>query len=99
AKVDFPAVSGLVSGWAAAGGYNGPDGGPYWGGVTIVPAWKGISGIRDDHATMFLVGVFLGPNGQPAHAPPSLNVSGANSVASSSPLLGQQFFVGDGRTS
>src|SRR4051812_43952243 len=25
--VDFPTVTGTVSGWAAAGGYNGPDGG------------------------------------------------------------------------
>ena len=98
AVLDFPSVTGTVSGWAAAGGYNGPDGGPSWGGVTNVPAWRGISGIQDAHATMFLVGVFLGPNGQPAQAPATPNVTGANGVASSSPLIGQQFFIGDGRT-
>ncbi len=97
--VDFPTVTGTVSGWAAAGGYNGPDGGGYWGGVTNVPAHGGISGIEDDKATMFLVGVFLGPDGQPASPPPTLNVTSANSVESFSPLVGQQFFIGDGHTS
>jgi hypothetical protein len=99
-QLDFPSVSGTVSGWAAAGGYNGPDGGPFWGGFTNVPAWGGISGIRDNHATMFLVGVFLGPNGQPASAPPTPDVTGANDVlAPLPPPLGQQFFIGDGFTS
>jgi hypothetical protein len=97
--LEFPAVSGMVSGWAAAGHYNGPDGGGAWGGLTNVKAWGGISGIFDNNATMFLVGVFLGPTGQPAKAPPTLNVSNANSAVSFSPVLGQQFFIGDGRTS
>ena len=97
--IDFPTVTGTVSGWAAQGHYNGPDGGTAWGGVTNVRAWKGISGIQDNNRTMFLVGVFLGPNGQPATAPPTLNVTNANSIASFSPLMGQQFFIGDGRTS
>ena len=97
--LDFPAMSGTVSGWAAAGGYNGPDGGPFWGGVTKVPAYGGISGIEDHHATMFLVGVFLGPSGQPASPPVTPNVNDANTVASFSPLIGQQFFIGDGRIS
>jgi len=96
--VSFPAVTGRVSGWAAAGGYNLPDGGGSWGGVTNVPAWHGISGVRHDQATMFLVGVFLGPNGKPATAPPTLNVTDANAIAASQPLLGQQFFIGDGST-
>jgi hypothetical protein len=97
-SVVFPTATGTVSGWAARGGYNGPDGGSYWGGVTNVPAWKGISGIQDNHTTMFLVGVFLGPNGQPAKAPANLNVTNGHNVASVSPLIGQQFFIGDGRT-
>ena len=97
--LNFPTVGGTVSGWAAAGGYNGPDGGPFWGGVTNVPAYGGISGIEDDDATMFLVGVFLGPNGQPSNPPSTLNVTDANTVASFSPLIGQQFFIGDGRIS
>ena len=96
--LEFPTVTGTVSGWAAAGGFNGPNGGPYWGGVTNVPAYGGISGIEDSHATMFLVGVFLGPNGQPQTAPASLDVSNANSAASTSPLIGQQFFIGNGQT-
>ena len=95
----FPAVSGTVSGWAAEGGFNGPDGGPYWGGVTNVPEYGGISGLEDDQATMFLVGVFLGPSGQPATPPATLNVTNANNIASFSPLIGQQFFIGDGRIS
>jgi len=98
AKLTFPAVTGAVSGWAAAGGYNGPDGGKSWGGKTAVPALGGISGIRNDNATMFLVGVFLGPTGQPAKAPPSLDATRANTAATSSPALGQQFFLGDGKT-
>ena len=97
--LDFPTISGTVSGWAAEAGYNGPDGGPFWGGVTNVPAYGGISGVQDTEATMFLVGVFLGPNGQPATAPATLNVTNANNVASFSPLIGQQFFIGDGRIS
>ncbi len=97
--LDFPTVSGTVSGYAAEGGYNGPDGGPYWGGVTDVPAYGGISGVRDSDATMFLVGVFLGSSGQPVTPPPTLNVTNANNIASFSPVIGQQFFIGNGLTS
>ena len=96
--LDFPAVSGSVI--AVVGGsnpYNGPDGGPFWGGVTNVPAYGGISGVADDTSTMFLVGVFLGSSGQPAAPPPTLNVTNANSNTSFSPLIGQQFFIGDGQ--
>lgn len=97
-KLSFPAVSGTVSGWAAAGGFNGADGGKFWGGVTNVPAWGGISGVRDTNATMFLVGVFLGASGQPVKPPATNDVSAANSAVLAAPSLGQQFFVGDGRT-
>lgn len=38
AKLTFPTVTGAVSGWAARGGYNGADGGPSWGGKTLVPS-------------------------------------------------------------
>ena len=96
--LEFPEVTGEISGWAAAGNYNTADGGTAWGGVTNVKSWGGISGIVDNNATMFLVGVFLGSNGQPAKAPPTLNVSSANTVSSFSPALGQQFFIGDGHT-
>ena len=67
--------------------------------MTDVPAYGGISGVEDTAATMFLVGVFLGPSGQPAAPPPTLNVTNANNIASFSPVIGQQFFIGDGRTS
>jgi hypothetical protein len=90
-RISFSNISGTVSGWAARGGYTGPDGGRNWGGSTLIPAWRGISGARHDT-------VFLGPNGQPASAPPTLNLSNGNFSASSSPVLGQQFFVGDGKT-
>ena len=95
--VDFPSASGTVSGWAAEGGYNGPDGGSSWGGVTNVPAYGGISGIQDNVATMFVVGVFLGSSGQPLTPPPTLNVTIANNEAAFAPQLGQQFFIGNGR--
>jgi hypothetical protein len=85
--VEFLHVSGEVSGWVGGPDpYTGPDGGPYWGGVTNVPAYGGISGIQDFHATIFLVGVFLGPTGQPAAPPPTLNVTNANNITSFSPL-------------
>jgi hypothetical protein len=97
-RLTFSNVTGSVSGWAARGGFNGPDGGRNWGGATLIPAWRGVSGTRHDFATMFLVGVFLGPNGQPVTAPPRLNLTGSNGVETFTPALGQQFFVGDGRT-
>jgi hypothetical protein len=96
--VDFPTATGTVSGWAAAGGYNGADGGSYWSGVTNTRPFGGISGSYDSHATMYMVGVFLGSSGQPKTAPATLNVSNANNVGSFSPVLGQQFFIGNGRT-
>lgn len=94
----FPTVIGRVSGWAGTGGYNGADGGPNWGGVTNVPSWRGISGIQNNKGTMFLVGVFLGPTGQPTTAPATPNVTNANALTSFSPVIGQQFYIGDGRT-
>ncbi len=94
----FPSVTGNVSGWAARGGFNPPDGGQFWGGVSNIHPWRGISGIVSNKANMFLVGVFLGPAGQPAAPPTTLNVSNANGQATFSPQLGQQFFIGDGKT-
>jgi hypothetical protein len=96
--VGFPTATGTVSGWAAAGGYNGADGGLFWSGVTNTRPYGGISGSYDSHSTMYMVGVFLGASGQPKTAPATLNVSNANNVASFSPVLGQQFFIGNGRT-
>jgi hypothetical protein len=98
AQLTFPAVSGTVSGWAKAGNYNGPDGGHAWGGSTNAPPWGGISGIVDRTATMFLVGVFLGPKGQPSSPPPTLDVTTADSATMALPVLGQQFFVGNGKS-
>lgn len=47
-------------------------------------------------STMFVTGVFLGPNPPIAPAPPALNAG--TGFASLSPLLQQTFFIGDGLT-
>jgi hypothetical protein len=97
AKISFRAV-GSISGWAEGCPFNGPDGGPGCGGATNVPAFGGISGVSHAKRSMFLVGVFLGPQ-QRKPAPATLNVSGAEGVKNFAPKLNQQFYIGDGLTS
>lgn len=74
-----------------------PDGGSYPGGTDIA-SFNGISGIRNDNAFGFLVGVFLNDNEPADPAPASLNFTGNTSFAELSPVLNQQFFIGDGLT-
>ncbi|MGL4424139.1 MAG: hypothetical protein ACRCZF_26020, partial [Gemmataceae bacterium] len=98
ARIEFPAATGTVSGFVGSGSFNGPDGGNFFGGKTLVPAHKGISGIRNDNGVMFLAGVFIGESGQPATAPPRLDFTNANTTTTFTPVLGQQFFIGNGKT-
>lgn len=78
-------------------GSNGPDGGPHATGNTFLNSHRGISGITHGGATMFLVGVFL-DGGVPGTAPASLDFSANTAFATLNPLIGQQFFIGDGLT-
>jgi len=95
----FSEVTGTVSGWAAGCDFNGPDGGQVCGfGGTHVLSLQGISGIKHNSKSMFLVGVFVDDSVPADPAPPLLDVSGANDVVEFAPLLNQSFFVGDGRT-
>lgn len=75
-------------------GTPGPDG-PSIGATNLNASGK-ISGIMAA-SSGFLAGVFLG-SGLPASAPASLNFTNLNFL-SLAPLLGQQFFIGDGMTS
>jgi hypothetical protein len=89
-------VTGLVS-YNGGGNFYGPDGGQYLGAATHMDSYGGISGIRHDSRTFFLVGVFLS-NQEPADpAPPILDFTD-DSFASVSPELNQTFFIGDGLT-
>jgi hypothetical protein len=93
----FSSVSGTVS--CCNSSMTGPDGGPYASGTTDITSYGGISGVLDDHHTMFLVGVFLDDNEPVDPAPARLDFSpsqlGEGFVALS-PQVGQVFFIGDG---
>lgn len=73
------------------------DGGNCVGGDTAIEAAGGISGIVAHDRSLFLVGVFLaGP--PPAVAPPSLDFTANIRFRELAPVLGQVFFIGDGRS-
>jgi hypothetical protein len=97
----FPTITGGV-GFNATSGVAGPEGfsDQYYGPTllsTNIDSTGGISGIAMTNRVLFLVGVFLG-GAQPSVAPAALSADGANSVTNFNPLLGQTFFIGDGRT-
>lgn len=95
--VTFSSVIGTVS-CCGGGSPNGADGGTGASGTTDIYSWRAISGIKDDSATMFLVGVFT--NASPSgSAPARLDFTGAaaKNFTDLSPLLNQTFFIGDGR--
>ena len=101
--VRFPSVTGTVtccSDLMAMG--NGPDGGLFASGTTDILPHRAIAGILHGGATMFLVGVFLGPVAPgPGPAPPRLDFSGgalSTSFLALMPGLNQPFFIGDGLT-
>jgi hypothetical protein len=112
--IQFTSVTGLVSagpypvqpfpGWP----YNGPDGGTNPAGlVTNILSWNGISGTLSDRY-LPLMGVFLSDTQpprstltNPGTAPPRLDFTASGlgtNFSVLSPLLEQNFFIGDGRT-
>jgi len=91
----FSSVTGSVS---CGPGWSGPDGGPYASGTTDILSYGGISGIVNNDATMFLVGVFLDDNEPVDPAPARLDFTGNTGFASIAPSLAQVFFIGDGLT-
>lgn len=95
----FSGVSGTVS--CCNSSMTGPDGGPYASGTTDITGVGGISGIRNDQHTMFLVGVFLDANEPADPAPPTLDFGAGQlgeNFAALAPQVGQVFYVGDGLT-
>jgi hypothetical protein len=94
----FSNISGsvYVSGfWANSNNGNG-DGG-YLSGTNIL-SYGGISGIRNDNAFAFLVGVFLNDSEPTGSGPLALDFTNNNSFSELAPQLNQTFFIGDGLT-
>jgi hypothetical protein len=73
------------------------DGRAYLSGTNI-SSYGGISGIRNDNAIAFLVGVFLNDSEPTGSGPSALDFTNNTSFAELSPLLNQTFFIGDGLT-
>lgn len=93
--VTFSSASGMIS---CCGGAPdvGPDG--TTAGPTDITAYRGISGIRNDRRTLFLVGVFLDDTEPADPSPPTLDFTNNMAFATFSPQLRQTFFIGDGLT-
>ena len=95
----FSNISGTVNYHFAApeSSTNGiGDGGYLYG--TNIWSYGGISGIRNDNAFGFLVGVFLTDLEPTDPAPLALDFTNNTSFEEISPLLKQTFFIGDGLT-
>jgi hypothetical protein len=90
--VTFPAVTGLVG--PAGSLWNGADGGTDFP-STDIPAFNGLSGVRHETRTLFLVGVFVPA---PATAPATADASRADAATQARPALGELFHIGDGRS-
>lgn len=95
--VSFTSITGQISGWSDGCPFHNSDGGTGCGGGTNVSSWGGISGIRHNSRTMFLVGVFLSDAEPLPPAPPRLDASNSNALTQFSPQLDQVFFIGNGR--
>ena len=76
---------------------NGNGDGNYIHGTNIW-SYGGISGIRNDNAIGFLVGVFLNDSEPTGSEPSALDFTNNTSFAELSPQLNQTFFIGDGLT-
>ncbi|MBC7779232.1 MAG: VPLPA-CTERM sorting domain-containing protein [Proteobacteria bacterium] len=92
-SVTFSSVTGFTNCCNGAP-TTGPDGDAP--GTNILPA-NGLSGIAAS-SLMFLAGVFLDDAVPGGPGPATLDFTGNTAFASLSPLLGQLFFIGDGRT-
>ncbi|MBI2849193.1 MAG: hypothetical protein HYX88_03585, partial [Chloroflexi bacterium] len=95
--VEFTSVTGTVTYDISFRPFQGPDGGPHIA-PTNVSSAGGISGIRHDEVTGFLVGVFLDDTEPTETALPVLNFTGATNFTDLFPILNQTFFIGDGLT-
>ena len=94
----FSNISGSVNFGASPDTFNlSGDGRPYLAGTNIL-SYGGISGIRNDNALGFLVGVFLNASEPTDPAPSAFNFTNRTSFEEFSPLLNQTFFIGDGLT-
>ena len=76
---------------------NGNGDGNYMYGTNIF-SYGGISGIRNDNAFAFLVGVFLNDSAPTGTGPLALDFTNNTSFADLAPQLNQTFFIGDGLT-
>ena len=93
--IQFAVVSGEVSGQGKdPANFGEADGSP--NGSTDVDNYGGLSGIGQDKRTMFLVGVFLGPDEPTGKGPIGLDFSKADQFDMIAPEIGQTFWVGDG---
>jgi hypothetical protein len=95
----FSSIRGVVNyGLSGETSTNGiGDGRAFLSGTNIL-SYGGISGIRNDNAIGFLVGVFLNDSEPTGSGPSALNFTNNTSFAELSPLLNQTFFIGDGLT-
>jgi hypothetical protein len=95
----FSNISGIVnySGFSYTSTNGIGDGRAYSAGTNI-SSYGGISGIRNDKAIAFLVGVFLNDSEPTGSGPSALDFTNNTSFAELSPLLNQTFFIGDGLT-
>ncbi len=105
----FSGVNGNTISCCGTSGPHGADGGPNLQTYIVPNVATGLSGIRHTSRNMFLVGVFLTdlpPTGPP---PDTLRFSAtgaldmgypttAVTVAELQPLVGQVFYIGDGKT-
>ena len=94
--VTFADVKGCVNRWhdMHVEDYNGPNGDSL--GHTMIDSVGGISGIDFEHNQMFLVGVFLTDAAPGASAPLILHFGKGYEFTDLEPLIGQEFFIGDG---
>lgn len=76
---------------------NGADGGTATDGNTDITSFGGISGIIHSNRGMFLTGVFLADSEPAGAGPERLTFSDPEDFADLSPVIGQTFFIGDGR--
>jgi len=95
----FSNISGSVNFSAlSATSTNGIGDGRAYSSGTNISSYGGISGLRNDNAIAFLVGVFLNDSEPTGSGPSALDFTNNTSFAELSPLLNQTFFIGDGLT-
>jgi hypothetical protein len=96
----FSNISGTVNfaGYAPETDTGGIEDGRAYSSGTNISSYGGISGIRNNNAIAFLVGVFLNDSAPTDPAPLALDFTNNTNFAQLSPLLNQTFFIGDGLT-